>query len=401
MRLKSEILHDIAEMRERVNKPDYKSNSEDLTKFEALEKELEAVNFKRKIEDLGEIEDTSTRHTEYPNGKGNIEYYEFRDAKSGKKLESWDRNNLPKAERGALTLGQISKAIVTGPANEAEERALVSGSGSGSYVVETPTMKDFFSRIFPISSCLRAGARVIPLESGDVNAARLSAPPSLTWQAENAEDTPQDATFTQIQFRSKTLRVICRFSKELWQDAVNLAALMDYTLVTGFSTELDSAFLSGSGGNGVTRLKNSSITSIAAGGALTSHSKILSLINAPMYNGNVPIEDITLISNPAVWVDISRLTGAVELHPMDYPEILKPVPKLGTTAVSGSGGFTMFAGKFSDMLVGVRLNLTLEPLKEKYIEFYNFAIAASMRVDMQLINTASFAKLTGILPAST
>jgi HK97 family phage major capsid protein len=55
-------------------------------------------------------------------------------------------------------------------------------------------------------------------------------------------------------------------------------------------------------------------------------------------------------------------------------------------------------GDFTQLLIGVRYDVTLEVVKEAYLANWQYGIVAHLRADVALAHPESFCKLIGILP---
>ena len=59
---------------------------------------------------------------------------------------------------------------------------------------------------------------------------------------------------------------------------------------------------------------------------------------------------------------------------------------------------TIVLGDFTQMMLGVRSELRIEVLREKYADTLQYGFIAHLRFDVQLAHAQSFAKLIGITP---
>jgi HK97 family phage major capsid protein len=55
-------------------------------------------------------------------------------------------------------------------------------------------------------------------------------------------------------------------------------------------------------------------------------------------------------------------------------------------------------GDFTELYLGVRSELRVEVLREKYADALQYGFLAWLRMDVAVAHAASFAKLIGILP---
>jgi HK97 family phage major capsid protein len=90
-------------------------------------------------------------------------------------------------------------------------------------------------------------------------------------------------------------------------------------------------------------------------------------------------------------------------QPAQVPPKLVPIPFLTTTAVPINGGAgtnegTIIAGHFPHLLIGMRSQLRIEILRERFADNLQYGFLAHLRADVQLEQAASFTKITGIQP---
>ena len=72
-----------------------------------------------------------------------------------------------------------------------------------------------------------------------------------------------------------------------------------------------------------------------------------------------------------------------------------PVDETQGTASDAS---TILFGNYAELFIGVRNNVRLEVLKERYSDNFQFGFLAHLRADIQLAHPASFCELIGSIP---
>jgi HK97 family phage prohead protease len=106
----------------------------------------------------------------------------------GDSFRSWveERTKHPK-EYASLRMGDVLRAMITGPRNDLEKRALAAGTDSaGGFTVPDVLMAQWIDRLRNALTVVRAGAQTVPLTSDTVKIARLLADPAAAWRSENA-----------------------------------------------------------------------------------------------------------------------------------------------------------------------------------------------------------------------
>jgi HK97 family phage major capsid protein len=116
-------------------------------------------------------------------------------------------------------------------------------------------------------------------------------------------------------------------------------------------------------------------------------------------NANDPT---AMILAPRTWRTIE---GFVDLQgqPLRAPHSIERIPRLVSTPIAQTQGtannaFTIVLGDFTQMMLGVRSELRIELLREKYADTLQYGFIAHLRFDVQLAHAQSFAKLIGITP---
>ena len=131
------------------------------------------------------------------------------------------RPNETMAERrsDSISVGDVIRAKITGPRNDAERRALSEGVDSaGGFTVPTPLASSFIDLMRAKTVVSRAGAVTVPMESETLAIARLVSDPDVDWRAENASIAEGDPTFDRVTFQAKSLAGMLKISRELAED---------------------------------------------------------------------------------------------------------------------------------------------------------------------------------------
>ncbi|TAH68255.1 MAG: phage major capsid protein [Rhodopseudomonas palustris] len=303
------------------------------------------------------------------------------------------------------SMGECLRAMITGPRNEFEKRALSEGSDSaGGFTVPTPLAMQFIDKLRAKSVLIRAGATTIPMDSQTLSIARLATDPTFAWRAENAEIAASDPTFERVQLEAKSVAGIVRVSRELLEDSVNIAAALENAFTKGMALEFDRAGLYGSGNDdepiGVALTSGINEVSMGDNGGVLTADKMIDAIFEPLLDN---AETATaMIYNPRTGRDYAKLKDG-EGNPLSLPKIIESMPHLMTTSVpinetqgSSNAASSIILGYWPELLIGLRSSLRIEVLKERYAEYHQYAFVAHMRGDFQLAHKASFCRLKGI-----
>jgi HK97 family phage major capsid protein len=327
---------------------------------------------------------------------------ELRAFAPGESVRQWysEHGKLGDTEPG-MTLGRVLRAMVTGPRNDAERRALAEGTDStGGYTVPVGLLAEFIDLLRAKSTVIESGARTVPLETSKTSIATVKTDPIVSWRSENALVPESEPAFDAVTFTARSLGCRVPVSRELLQDSINMEELLPTLLARVVAQEIDRVALVGTGVAPQPKgIANFGIGSVAAGGALTSYDKLLDVLQTlKEANANEPY---TYIMAPMVEVMLGKLKEATTNAPLPIPPALQNVLFKTTTQVptdlgTGNDESIIIGGNFAEVWIGVRMEAVVEVLKELYAANYQYAFMVSMRADIQLAHVGSFCKLTGI-----
>jgi HK97 family phage major capsid protein/HK97 family phage prohead protease len=324
-------------------------------------------------------------------------------------FRSWvaERSPHPK-EYGALRLGDALRSLITGPRNELERRVLSEGTDSaGGFTVPDILLAQWIDRLRNALTVVQAGAVTVPLSSDVTKIARLLTDPTAAWRSENAAVAESDPVLEAVTFAPKSLDVFFRTSRELLEDSINAAEILEATLVRSFAVEVDRVCLSGSGTppqpRGLRTTTNvNEISQGTNGAALTSYDPIIDLLGM-LWAKNVTSVTAAIMA-PRTLATIAKFKEATTLAPLPRPTLLADFRLLISSNVSitetqGSSSLasTLYLGDWSQMMLGFRTQMQVEVARELYRGNYQAAYFGHLRFDMQLTHPESFGRLIGII----
>lgn len=301
----------------------------------------------------------------------------------------------------SLSDGALYRAILLGPKTELERRALSEGSdGAGGVTVPTIVASQMIDKLRSASVVVQAGAQTVPLQSDQQKIARLASDPSPAFRDENASITESDPTFDSVTFVPRSLALMIKISRELYEDSLNLERELPRIMATALAKEVDKICLLGTGSAPQPRgvLNTTGVGATALGGGLTSYAPLL-VAQTGISTANAGATT-AIIGHPREFGDLAALSDSTG-QPLRKPDALDGIPMLSTTAipVDGGGGSnesTLFLGNWSNLMIGIRSGVRVEVLKERFAENHQLGLIAHMRVDVQLQHPAAFWKITGI-----
>lgn len=352
-----------------------------------------------------------------PVGKG-VEHW--RDTKSGRMVPLLGADHRftdlhdRKAGDSPMPIGRMLRGMVLGHraddhrqlAEEMKASAIGMAAGGGGYTAIGVTAAQWVDQIRSAMVLQRAGCRSMPMDSGEVQIARLIEDPAVNWHSEHDSLPDSQPTFGSTRLIARTVTCLLKFSLELARDSENIDSILGQTMINAVASAIDAAGLAGSGATnaaaapyGLFELDGRGV--VPSVGAPTNWDWLVD----GMYElavDNMPIGEIgAMIAHPAVWRKMRKLKSGVsgDNTPLTMPDEVANLPKLWTTAAPLSGGTTAKAivGRWSDLLMGVRQEITFVPLAERYIaDRLQFACLAYARVGFAAVRPESFCTMEGI-----
>ena len=142
----------------------------------------------------------------------------------------------------------------------------------------------------------------------------------------------------------------------------------------------------------------SGIGATALNAALTNYVPFITARTGVLTNNGGPIT--AMILHPR---DEGVLSGLVDStgQPLNPPPAIGSIPMLTTSAIqtdagAGNNESNAYVGNFRNLLIGLRNDVRVEVLRERFAENHQYAFVAHMRFDIAISHAASFHKITGI-----
>lgn len=317
-----------------------------------------------------------------------------------RRMKTWAQARTDDEYQG-LTLGKYLRSMIVGAKTDVEHRALAGGTDSaGGYTTPTILSATLIDMLRASSVLNAAGAVTVPLRSDSNVIAAVASDPVPVWRVENAAVTESDPTFRSVTLTPRSLAVLTRVSFELMQDSLNLEQQLPLILATALAKELDRVGLLGTGAAPQPRgIANTvGIGTLALGAALTTYAPLVSARTAVLTaNAGMPT---AYIMHPR---DEGKYAGLVDGQgqPLMGPKAVTDIPFLTTSAIPVNGGVgtdesTIFCGNFAQMLMGVRTDIRIEVLKERYMDNLQYGLVAHLRADVAVQHAGAFFTITGV-----
>lgn len=312
------------------------------------------------------------------------------------------------SDAGDLGLSGYMKALAFGPRTDLERRVLGEATiGAGGAVVPTPLAAGLIDLLRARTVTIQAGARTVPMTSQTLRIARQITDPTGGWRAENAAITESDPVFDQVTLTAKSWAVRFNISRELLEDGQNVEQTCRNILAGAGAVGLDQAVLVGSGASnqplGIRGQSGIQTVSMGTNGAqITNWTPALNAVQSleTANSGNLSAMIMAPRTSRVIYGFVDS-TG----QPLQTPPRLANVPVLVSTSVpinetqgTATNASSIFTGDFNEVLIGLRTDLTIQVLQERFAEVGQIGFIAWMRADVALARPAAIARIAGIIP---
>ena len=295
-----------------------------------------------------------------------------------------------------------------------------------SAIVPTVWSADVIDRARNAAVVFQAGAQSVPMDAKTVQIGRLTGDPAPAFKSEGSPVTAGDMTFDYVQLVATSLTALVVTSLEFLQDAPSASTLIMDALGKSMALEIDKAALFGQlgatgtndegaayglaspypkgilknlGDNAPGNIIGSFPTNGTAQTVATPWTELLAVYYKPL-RGNEKVTAI--VSNVALQQQYAGMQDST-YQPLRLPTPLANTPWLVTNAIPSFTRGTMtsratdvFAGDFSQVLIGQRLGLTIRVLTERYAENGQVGLLAYWRGDVQVARPAALAVYRGL-----
>lgn len=311
------------------------------------------------------------------------------------------------ADHESLSLRKALRGIVTGNWDEAEveRRAMSEGTASaGGYLVPTVLSAELIDLARNASRVLQAGARLVPMPNRTVTVPKWISDPTAVWHTEGATIAPSDASIGAVNLVAKSLASITVLSRELLEDAPGVETELRNAFAAIFARKVDLAALYGTGVApeplGVKNTAGILTTSMGTNGAApTNWDFVVDAVGALEDNNEMPS---AIILAPRTARELAKLKDT-QNQPMVSPGYVSSMAMLTTNQVpltltvgTSSDTSDMFTADWTQLYVGVRTQLQIQLLTEKYADTGQVGILAWWRGDVAVARPKAFHVTTGI-----
>jgi len=331
-----------------------------------------------------------------------------------------------------VNLGTIVRALHNAKYQTDETRAMSVGvDAQGGYIVPEYLAAGFIDALVEQSAVMRAGGTMLPLtaQAATYKYAQLADLPSVIYPGEGTTGGDTDFTLSQVSMTPYTARITIPYTVELLEDSQNIEQVIQTALRHAFSNAIDHAVLVGSTAatqpTGILKLPSTTLNSTEFDLSGNPYNIDPATQSNPWYHlcgamgklrlQNVMPESVTgMVMHPNTW---SKLEGYydINLQHLPPPPLLSGIRRIpsnqldigvcegGSVASSDAtsdyydANYTsILMGNWNDVVIGVRQQLRLQPLRELYMPNYQLALQASMRFDYMILHYDSLIRLRNI-----
>ncbi|SHE59067.1 phage major capsid protein, HK97 family [Fodinibius roseus] len=308
--------------------------------------------------------------------------------------QSLKADHQPDREYSDVDLGSYLRAVVQGPRNNAERQVIQNSVTSDNYELPVHIAAELVDRLRATNPLLKengAGARTIELEGGETKFVKTSSDPDAVWHSEMAEETPTDPSFTPVSMDPKTILSMTEIGRETLQDSQNIEEALTNAFVGSLNEGILNATFTGAGTADEPEGLSSVITQTEeyTNGGDPDWSNFVNA-SKTLYDNNVPEDNRSFIHDPNVWQSLALTTDNNGRY-QDAPSFIRDIPNYVT---SGLADGTAYAGDFSNVVYGFRLQITIEQFRGgASAKKYGSLWVAAARLDIATFRPAALVRI--------
>ncbi len=300
-----------------------------------------------------------------------------------------------------LSFGKYIRGLVTGNWKGAEAEQRVAGSTPGSaggLLIPITIALQMIEAARKKTKVISAGAKTFQMGSAKEIFAKVTTSPTVYNVPEGNEITESDMAISPVTFEARQMAAIVRIPIPLIQDAANIQAIIEELLSIGMAQGIDYACLSGSGiGEPLGILSCSDIgrTSISS----PANNAVMGYMVDGCYeliDENIDPAEISCLYNSTFGKTLSKAvdgTGAY-FGSGNTPDVYGAMRRFTTNQIDNTeaGESPVIFGRFSDLMIGVRENMSIATSEVEGDSFKKnmLAIRIVYRGDSQPVIPANF-----------
>jgi HK97 family phage major capsid protein len=294
-----------------------------------------------------------------------------------------------------------------------ESRALgedtTSGAGAGQAIVPQEWSTGFIDLLRAKLVLSQAGMSTMPMATEVYNYPQWTADVAPSWIAENAAvSLDANPSFSTVQFTAKGSYIDTTLVSRMILDDTNqqggLDGLLREVIAAKYARLVESVAFYGTASNaGNPGLVNESglvINWNGTNGGAPTDTTPFSVAAESARNANA--EPTAFITNPSLRGTFARLNASTFARFWEVPPDVSDLPVLDTTAIvsnethgTGTNLSSLYAGPWSRMIMGVRTDLDVQVLRERYADQAQIGFVSYMRFSIRTTHPEAFVKQGG------
>ena len=306
-----------------------------------------------------------------------------------------------------LSLRKYLRGLATGDWQGAqhEHRAMAEGAlGTGGYMVPALLSAQIIDLARAQTRVLQAGARIFPMANKKVTVAKWAQDPGAAWHSEGAAISPSDGALGSIELNAQTLAGLTVASRELLEDADGVEDELRQAFAATFRQKVDQAGLYGTGTEpeprGVKNTSGVTIQSTGANGATpANYGFLVDAVGAIQDANEDPNAVILAPRTERTIAGFADTTG----QPLQAPAMLQGLPRYPTTQIptdltvgTSTDTSDVFVGDWRQLYIGVRTELQIQVLRERYADTGQVGFLTWWRGDVAVARPKAFTVVTGV-----
>lgn len=321
------------------------------------------------------------------NGQALNEDGSIRMYRSGEKISADVPNEYPE-----VNLGSFLRAVIDKPRTDAERRAIQNSVDSSGYTLPSYVSSELINLLRARNPVIAAGARTITLDGLDKTSfIRIKQDPASIWHSELTDEKENfdDPVFDAVVMAPKTVLAMTEISRELLADAANIDEALTNAFVGSINTAILNATFADTTANGPDGLGSVvTQTETYASGANPDWSQFVKA-SSTLHANNVPEDSRSFIYAPDVWEHLALETDDNGRY-QDAPSFIRDVPSYTSSGVPAG---VSYAGDFSEVVYGFRMNITLE--QHRGVSAHKFASVwlAAARLDIGVFRPSALVRI--------
>lgn len=306
-------------------------------------------------------------------------------------------------------------AAIIGQYGSLGEQVRVMTTTGGSAIVPTVWAADVIDLARNKSAVMQAGAEVVPMDAKTVEIGRLTGDPTATFRTEGSAITPSDATLDNVELVAKTMSALVIGTVEWFADANNAEAVVENAIAQAMATQLDLVALYGGvttgSGAGIdlaspnptgilaTLLSDasSSVLGFAANGTTQTTGsfwgEVLDTVFTPRDHNEEPNALLWNSKLQRLYAKANDTTGQPLAMPADVAALQRfttnQIPSFDRGTMTGVAT-DLFVGDFTQLIIGQRMDVTLQVLDQRYADEGKIGILATWRGDIGVARPRAF-----------